>query len=78
MTTATFDLEPWRELICTSHKTPGDQLKEGMIKVPRDALGRMFCDHSKVLANIRSDSVIDVEEPGPVVGNLLNVMVWSG
>jgi hypothetical protein len=44
--------------------------KEGMIKVPRDALGRMFCDHSKVLANIRSDSVIDVEEPGPVVGNL--------
>ena len=39
--------------------------RAGMVKVSRDSLARVICDHAKILANIRADSVFDVAEPDP-------------
>ena len=39
--------------------------RAGMVKVSRDSLARVICDHAKILANICADSLIDVADPDP-------------
>jgi hypothetical protein len=39
--------------------------KSGRVKVDRDALARMIVDHSRALAVVRADAVLDVIEPAP-------------
>ena len=43
----------------------GRTVRAGMVKVSRDSLARVICDHAKILANIRADSLIDVAESDP-------------